>query len=99
MAEACRSFVGGVLPTGIAGTVAPLAISSDLALVARVFRETQQQRHRADYDLARPFSRNEVLQLIQEVERALAAWQRVRGTDVACFFLMALLVWNRISRS
>jgi hypothetical protein len=99
MAEACRSFGGGNLPPGIAGTVDPLPIPPDLGEVARVFRVLQDQRHLADYDLAFRFPRSTVFSLLQQVDGAFEAWRRVRRGDAARFFLIALSCWERMKRS
>ncbi len=98
MAAACRSFAGANLPTSIASAVAPLPIPADLQTVATVFRELQEERHRADYNRAAPFYKAEVLDLLQDAGDAAEAWQRVRNDETARFFLMALPLWEQIRR-
>lgn len=98
MAAACKSFEGGNLPAPIASVVTPLPIPADLQVVAATFRQLQEERHRADYNRALPFSRREVLHLLQDTADTVEAWQRVRNDDAARFFLMALPLWEQIRR-
>jgi len=98
MVATCKSFEGGTLPAPIAAVVAPLPIPADLQNVATIFRKLQEERHRADYNRALPFSKVEVLSLLQDTDNAVEAWQRVRNDDAARFFLMALPLWEQIRR-
>jgi hypothetical protein len=98
MAAICKSFVGGNLPAPISSVVAPLPIPPDLQTVAANFRRLQEERHRADYNRALPFSKAETLNLLQDTADAVEAWQRVRKDEAARFFLMALPLWEQIRR-
>ncbi len=98
MAEACRSFRGGSLPAQIDIVVRPLTIPTDLRTVASTFVRLQEERHRADYNRALPFSKAEVQNLLQEATDAAMAWQQVRDDEVAKFFLIALPLWSNIRR-
>ncbi len=64
--------------------------------VLRTFVDLQQARHEADYDLVRRFGRVEVLDLLDEVERAFADWRLVRGSVQADAFLVGLLAFDQI---
>ncbi len=57
----------------------------------------QEERHRADYDISRPFTRLETQALIQRVEAAFADWRDVRAgaPDLARFFALCLLLWKQ----
>src|SRR5439155_22861177 len=61
MAAACKSFQAGTLPAGVTTVVAPLPIPPELRDLAAVFVKLQEERHRADYNLAEPFTRTQVL--------------------------------------
>ncbi len=93
MNEACRSFAAAQLPAAVAA-VAPGPVPRDLREVAQAFVDLQEARHEADYDLALRFSRSEAQALVDQAERAFAAWQRVRGTATAKVFLASLLLWR-----
>jgi hypothetical protein len=98
MVAACESFHGGALPASIAASVAPLPIPPELRELAGVFVKLQEERHRADYNLAAPFVKSEVLALLRELDGAVAGWHRIRREDAARFFLMALPLWDQLRR-
>lgn len=93
MNEACRSFAATHLPAAVAA-VAAGPVPGDLREVAQAFVDLQEARHEADYDLALRFSRSEAQALVDQTERAFAAWQRVRRTATARVFLASLLLWR-----
>ena len=82
------------------------APSSQLKLVAGAFVDLQQERHQADYDLARLLTRTEATDLVERVEAATAAWKAIRKTGAksksysfeARVFLAALLLHDQVSR-
>ena len=73
----------------------PQGANSDLRTVAAVFINLQQMRHLADYDYSTVFTRTEVLQRIDTVRQAFVHWQRVKGTDEAQDFLLAMIAPDR----
>ena len=91
MARACRVFAAGALPPGLS-FLQPLDV--DLRLVARVFARMQEGRHRADYDLQAGFTRTDTLAFINQTEEAFDAWQRVRPSEAATYFLFALFFYR-----
>ena len=56
----------------------------------------QEQRHLADYDLSATFVRSDVVNLVDHVEQVIADWKIIRTDPEARFFLMSLLVWQRV---
>lgn len=66
-----------------------------LRAVAATFVDLQQTRHLADYDYATVFTRTEVVEQIDKVREAFARWQRVRDTDEAKDFLLAMIATDR----
>lgn len=82
------------------------APSSDLRLVASTFVDLQQERHQADYDLGRPLTRTEAIDLVERVEAASTARKAIRKTVAgsksysleARVFLAALLLHDSVSR-
>jgi len=53
--------------------------------------QTQHQRHRADYDNSKQWSRTEVLTLIALVEEAFQSWRAIRDEPIAQAYIISLL--------
>lgn len=96
MKSASKTFAGGNLPAGLTETLGGVSVSSELRTIAEVFVTLQTERHRADYDLARPFSRQEVNRLIRNVQHAIDSWDTIRSDDVSRLYLVALLSWDQL---
>ena len=73
-----------------------VASSPQLQTLARNFVEPQQERHRADYDLSRPFTRAEAEYLIGQARDALDNWNtlKINDRELARFYALCLLNWN-----
>ena len=63
--------------------------------LARVFIQSQQQRHTADYDNAKQWTRTEVLNQIDKVAAAFRSWKVIRDEDIAQAYLVSLLGKDR----
>jgi len=74
------------------------SIPAPLVSVARGFVRLQDERHKADYDLADQFDRSTVQTLITDAEQVFRDWISVRNTDEARVFLAALMFWNLWSK-
>jgi hypothetical protein len=98
MAMACKSFGSGTLPSPLAGALRGKPIPPELKSFALLFVRLQEQRHLADYDLAANFNRQNVLDLLDSLERGLADWKRVRSTPATRLFLAALPLWSTMRR-
>jgi hypothetical protein len=70
----------------------------DLQTVAATFAKMQDERHRADYDLAANFTRLEVNNLVAAVEEAFRLWPAVRSDPASRSYLAALLLWKKWNR-
>jgi hypothetical protein len=57
-----------------------------------VFFELQQARHRADYDRAATFGRQDAQTLAASARAAIAAWPAIERTPAGRLYLLALLV-------
>lgn len=93
--NACAIFAGSTL----AGPLARLAGATplpDLQLVARAFRELQQARHSADYDMTSSWTRLEVQQHIRLARDAYSALRRARRQPQANVFALTLLDAKRV---
>jgi uncharacterized protein (UPF0332 family) len=63
-----------------------------LKAVANTFIELQQQRHTADYDNSKKWTRTEVLAQIDSVQAAFDSWDAISDEQVAEDFLLQLLM-------
>lgn len=92
MKNASQAFAGAGASPWVTVGGAP---SPELVRVAEAFVALQQERHAADYDVGRSFTRNEALALIAQAEDALKDWGKANGTPAADAYLLALLVKAR----
>ncbi len=76
------------------GTGDPAAMRI-LRVVAEAFVQLQEQRHIADYDSSKRWTRSEALAQIKRAEEALAGWRTIREAEIAQRFLVSLLVKRR----
>lgn len=68
-----------------------IPIDADLKLVADSFVKLQQARHTADYDNSRVWSRTQVREVIVLAEDSMAAWSRIRQSEMAQDYLLDLM--------
>lgn len=95
MKKASTEFASGRLPTALTPRGGgPRVFSADLKRVLEVFTKLQQERHAADYDTLRRFTRDEARALVVEAEAAFASWQSVSQTDDARLYLGCFLLWK-----
>ena len=73
-----------------------LPLQPELTRIAETFSVLQEHRHEADYDLARPFTRFETLNLYYRAERAFTDWRAIRRTPQADTFLVGLFAIDRL---
>ena len=71
-------------------------LQPEIVRVATAFFDLQQLRHEADYDMTRRFTRQEVLALIGDAERAFEDWKKVRKSVQADTFLVGLLAYGNM---
>jgi hypothetical protein len=96
MREVCELVTKQPLPP----IVVPLPdalIPDELQQVATTFIDLQDWRHDADYNLVETFTRPEGLRIVNDVEKAFNAWNRV-PTTIAHPFLVLLLIGKRSLR-
>ena len=91
MRHVALQFAQGKVADKLAPGLNGQAIPPEISGVAQTFADLQQHRHDADYDLARGFTRVEVLGLVDRVDLAFAKWKKVRRSVVADTFLVGLL--------
>ncbi len=67
-------------------------LSSSIKKIAAAFRDLQDARHRADYDVSIDITEEEVVLAITFATTAHALWYQERNTEAAQLFLVAMLV-------
>src|SRR5579872_2158037 len=82
----CKDFMKSNPPPG-----PDLDCAVQLELVARTFSQAQQQRHTADYDNSKQWTRTEVLTQIALVDAAFQSWHTIRDESDAQTYLVSLL--------
>ena len=87
-----KKDVSPKLSPGLSGHPLPLK----LIKVAEAFADLQQARHAADYDMAQRFSRQDVIDLIDQANQAVADWREVRNSHAADTFLVGLLAFGNM---
>lgn len=97
MKEAAKRFESGNLPDPVKNLVSN-PLSAQLTAVARGFVRLQEERHRADYDLATRFGRAQAQNAVALASQLFADWNAVRNTDDARVFLAALMFWKLWSK-
>jgi hypothetical protein len=70
-------------------------LSIELTEVAQAFVDLQEARHDADYNLGERFRRSTVDGHLATVRSAFASWERVKDSEEARVFLLALLLKSR----
>ena len=68
-----------------------------LHLVVDTFSQAQEQRHRADYDNSKTWTRADVLNLIDHVNTAFQSWHQIRDENTAQAYLISLLGNPRVT--
>lgn len=96
MKEASKVFAGGRLPSWMNTTVPALTIPADLQLVSETFVNLQEERHRADYDLSAPFTKQETLRLLTDARNAVVLWNGIKHDEAARLYLLCLLSWQSL---
>lgn len=70
-----------------------------LAHTCRLFIRLYEQRHRADYDLTRPLSRDEAVRLIGNAEAAIQTLRALDPRGDALIFLLGCLFGDALTRN
>jgi uncharacterized protein (UPF0332 family) len=70
-------------------------VPTGLQTLATAFVELQEARHDADYNLARLFTRLEVIAYVKQAEVAMAGWGAIRDSAQTQAYLVSLLAQSR----
>lgn len=99
MKEVANNFYRPSLPAAkelLTDSSGGLLVPPALARVAHTFVRLQEERHRADYDLAPRYTRTGALALVQMAEAAFADWRSVSASAHARLFLSLLLTGFKV---
>jgi len=80
------------------GFVLPEPISAELASISNSFKNLQDARHAADYDVLRKFDPVDGISYVQEAEKVFKDWETEKHSKNAPVFLAALIFgkdWNK----
>jgi uncharacterized protein (UPF0332 family) len=91
MKAVAQQFATNSVSPKLAPGLSGQPLQSQMIGVAATFVDLQQARHEADYDTARRFTRQEVLDLVDQAEQAFTDWRKVRTSLQADTFLVGLL--------
>ena len=96
MYKAAESFSqAGVRPRNLATDITMSGpISAELTDIAKGFKQLQDERHAADYDVSRSFDRIEALALVQTAEDIFSDWDTEKISGNAPVFLASLMFWQ-----
>jgi uncharacterized protein (UPF0332 family) len=89
MRKACQGVLTPPAPSPLPILLGP-SVAAELTAVATAFVRLQDERHRADYDLARTFTRQAAREIVGQAAEAFAEWNIVRATSGAQAFLALL---------
>jgi hypothetical protein len=96
MRETSKVFASGSLPAWMRSVAPQLVIPPDLRTVADTFVMLQEERHQADYNLARPLARYDAASLVADARKAVTLWPTVAEDDAARLYLAGLLCWKTL---
>ncbi len=101
MKDACRSFAAGQLPQSVVGPLPKSSAGSYVVLkpiqkISATFSYLQEERHLADYDLAKQFKRSDVLALIEQTAAHIEEFSSLSPSHDRQFFLLCLLTWKEL---
>ena len=96
MYKAAESFSQpGARPRNLPADIALSApVSAELNSIAKGFKQLQDERHAADYDVSRSFDRFEVLAPVKTAEGIFADWNNEKKSGNAPVFLASLMFWQ-----
>lgn len=96
MRKVSAEFAKGRIPPKLQSGNASLQPQPELQFVAETFCALQEARHDADYNLARRFSRETVVDVIEGTREAFESWRLIRRSEVARIYLTGLLILDSI---
>lgn len=98
------SVARGTWPTALKSMRAPEGdpqptVDPILERVCDTFVELQAERHRADYDLSSPFSREDTLRLIKDAEAALSSLRGLSASGDTLVFYLGCVLGDNLTKN
>jgi len=97
MAEACKGFASGNLNKELKPCL-QASISTDLKDIAATCQSLRQSRHDADYNILPKPKKIDARQAVRDAERVFQLWEKIKASEEARLFLLALLLDERIKK-
>ncbi len=94
--EAMKLASAAIHATQVAGGIGSVQVPSDLKDVALAFVELQRDRHTADYDLTRQFTKADARLRLEQTEDAFAKWANSREDPAAALYLNLLTTYQNL---
>ena len=69
----------------------PEPISKELAIISNSFKELQEARHAADYDVLKQFDPGDAITQVQKAEKIFKDWMTEKNSKNAPVFLAAMI--------
>lgn len=91
MSNVCKGFANRNPADRWKKCLANQTVSLDLACVAANFRDLQEARHEADYDILKKPKKSDARKSLNQALQAFTAWNTIRMTPEAKVFLLALV--------
>ena len=98
MRDACNWFQHNHAHPAVTSRLGTFLVPDPIRKLAVAFMELQEKRHYADYDQAIGFSRFEVLEAIQELDRTVSDFQALPDSNERRLFLISLLNKDHLSK-
>ena len=98
MNEASKAFASGNLSSLYDTLLTGASLPVELKRIAAAFVDLQRDRHRADYDLSTPMSRQDGINAVQQVRSAMKDWDSLRqnNKEMARLYATCLLLWSNL---
>lgn len=93
---ACKGFANRNPDDKIKIALAGHRIPGDLAYIAITCHDLQIERHEADYNFIRSFTKDEAMDIVEEVHRK---WKIIKDNEATKVFLTALVVYKLVQTS
>jgi hypothetical protein len=76
-----------------------VSVNIEVRTIAENFIDLQEQRHAADYDLSRHFTRLEATTAVDQAKEAIDAWRilKTSNPDISLLFALSLMLWPGLS--
>lgn len=91
VADAFSRAAGATVTPFLGDFPLPEPVSGELASIANSFKELQEARHSADYDVSKRFDPADALIEVQKAEKPFEDWNMERNSNNAPVFLASLM--------